>query len=106
MMLQMYSIYDSKAEVYNTPFFSKTHGEAERSFKTLTNDPKSQVNQYPEDFDLYHIGEYDDNKGITKSLDTPKHILKAISVLRKEAEAPSQIAQLPDNRTGLESLTQ
>jgi hypothetical protein len=83
MILKVYSIRDSKGEIFNIPFFSKTHGEAERQFRTLVNDSKSQVNAYPEDFDLYYVGEYDDNEGKLTSLDTPQHMIKAVQCLNK-----------------------
>ena len=80
MELKIYSIRDSKAEIYNAPFFQKTHGEAERSFKTLANDQKSTVCQHPEDFDLWYLGVYNDQTGTIQSLETPQHIAKAISM--------------------------
>lgn len=79
MKLQVYSIRDAKGEVYNTPFFQKTHGEAERNFRELVKDEKSMVAKYPEDFDLYHLGTYDDQSGTFQTLDTPLHMLKAIN---------------------------
>lgn len=80
MILKMFSIRDTKGEIFNPPYFAKTHGEAERQFKTLTNDSKSTINQYPEDFDLYYLGDYDDQTGKLKSLDTPQHLIKAALV--------------------------
>lgn len=80
MELKMFSIRDSKGEVFNQPFFQKTHGEAERNFSQLVNDSKSTVSQFPEDFDLYFIGTYDDQIGLVKPLATPQHILKAVSI--------------------------
>lgn len=80
MELKIYSIRDSKAEIYNAPFFQKTHGEAERSFKTLANDQKSTVCQHPEDFDLWYLGVYNDQTGTIQSLETPQHIAKAIAM--------------------------
>lgn len=77
----MYSIRDAKAEVYNSPFYQKTHGEAERNFRQLIHDEKSMVAKYPEDYDLYYLGEYDDNTGLIKALDTPQHVAKAIQFL-------------------------
>lgn len=77
---QIYSIYDSKAGIFNTPFYQNSHGEAERSFSQLTRDPKSTVSQYPEDFDLYHLGTYDDSTGKMQLLDAPAHMLKATAV--------------------------
>ena len=80
MELRIYSIRDAKAEIFNQPIFQKTHGEAERNFQTLVNDEKSTVFKYPEDFDLYYVGSYDDNTGLIKPLDTPQHIVKAIAL--------------------------
>lgn len=80
MILKVFSIRDSKAEVFNTPFFQKTHGEAERNFKQLISDEKSTPHKYPDDFDLYHLGEYDDSTGKMTTLDTPQHMVKAVQL--------------------------
>lgn len=87
MVLKAYSIRDSKSEIFNLPFFKNTHGEAERDFQQLVNDEKSTVNKYPEDFDLYFLGVYDDNTGVFSSLDTPQHLIKAVQ-LKRGPEAP------------------
>jgi len=84
MQLKIFSIRDQKSEVFNQPFLKKTHGEAERDFRSVVNDDKSTINKYPEDFDLYYIGDYDDNSGKLMPLDTPQHVIKAISCLTKE----------------------
>lgn len=80
MELKIYSIRDSKGELYNQPFYQKTHGEAERTFRELTNDEKSMVSKYPDDFDLYFLGSFNDANGTFEVLDTPQHIVKAISL--------------------------
>ena len=77
MQLKAFSIRDAKAGVFNTPFFQKSIGEAERNFDKLVKDPTSMVAQYPDDFDLYYLGDYDDQSGNIKSLDTPQHLTKA-----------------------------
>lgn len=78
MELKMYSIRDSKTEVFSQPFFQKSHGEAERSFTQLLRDDKSTISQFPEDYDLYFHGIYDDQTGKLQALDTPQHIIKAV----------------------------
>lgn len=78
MQMKMYSVRDAKAQIYHPPYYKHTHGEAERDFRTLTNDEKSTLSQYPEDFDLYFLGEYDDQTGKMLPLDTPQHVIKAI----------------------------
>lgn len=82
MKLKIYSIRDSKAEIYRQPFFCSSHGEAERNFEMLVNDSKSLVSQYPDDFDLYYIGKFDDDKGMVEALVTPEHLVKG-NLLKK-----------------------
>lgn len=84
MQLNMYSIRDAKGEIYNPPFFKKTHGEAERDFHQLVKDDKSMPGQYPEDYDLFYIGKYDDQTGKTEGLQTPQHIIKALDVKNRQ----------------------
>jgi hypothetical protein len=86
MKLKMFSIRDQKCEIFNTPFFQKTHGEAERSFTTAVNDNKTQFNAFPEDYDLYYLGEYDDNLGTFKPVDTPQHVVKAVALMKPNVQ--------------------
>lgn len=83
MIQKMFSIKDQKAGIFYPPFFKNTHGEAERDFHTAVNDKQTKLFQYPEDFDLYYMGTYDDNNGTFQGLDTPLHVKKAISCLPK-----------------------
>jgi len=80
MVLKIFSVRDSKGEIFGQPFFQKTPGEAERSFKMLVNDSQSIPSKYPEDFDLYYIGQFDDQSGKVQPIDTPMHIVKAIAL--------------------------
>lgn len=84
MILKAFAIRDSKSEHFNQPWFKSTQAQAERDFHTITNDPKSTINSYPDDFDLYYLGEYDDQKGIFTSLDTPLHLKKAVQCINKD----------------------
>jgi hypothetical protein len=86
-LLKMFSIRDQKGEVFHSPFFKNTMGEAERDFHTSVNDEKTMLNKYPEDFDLYYMGEYDNTEGKFAPLDTPQHMTKAVSVKRTDDNA-------------------
>lgn len=77
MELKIFTIKDQKAAIYHAPFFKKSHAEAERDFRELVKDDKTMISKYPQDFDLYYIGTYDDSIGQITCLDTPHHILKA-----------------------------
>lgn len=83
MLLNVYSIRDAKAETFSLPFYQHNDGLAERNFRNLVNEPNSHVNKNPEDFDLYHLGSFDDNVGKFTPLDTAKHLCKAINLIAK-----------------------
>lgn len=63
MRTNAYSIYDSKSGAFGAPFFMQATGLAIRAFTDLVNDSKSTLFKYPSDFDLYHVGHFDDSEG-------------------------------------------
>jgi len=63
MISKVFSIYDSKAELYMKPFHMATKGQAIRGFADLANDESTDVGKHPQDFTLFEIGEYDDERG-------------------------------------------
>lgn len=89
MKLKVFSVRDMKAQIWNTPFFQKTTGEAERSFQSLANDQQTMVAKYPEDYSLYMLGEWDDDLGVLIPLDAPIHMLTATAVSRRHLETDS-----------------
>lgn len=93
MLTKMYSIRDQKAEVYNTPFFSRTHGDAERTLVRLANDPQSMIAQFPLDYDLYYLGDYDTDTGKLTPVSAPQHIAQAIHVVKKAQPTLEQVKE-------------
>lgn len=81
--MEIFAIRDTKAEAFNPPFYQRTKAEAERSLQRLVLDPDSNVSKFPEDFDLYHLGTYNDSTGEISPLPSPEHIIKAINVLNR-----------------------
>lgn len=81
MLQKVYSVRDAKGECFRQPFFKITHGEAERDFAQLVKDPKTIVAQYPQDFELWYLGDYDEKKGLLIPLATPQHVVSAIMLL-------------------------
>lgn len=71
MKVQMFCVFDSKSEAFTLPFFKTTKGEAVRDFGDAVNDPKSPWFRHPEDFTLFHVGEFDDQSATVASLKTP-----------------------------------
>lgn len=83
MKIKVFSVYDKKANGYQNPFFQQTVGLAERVFRTAANDSKTQICMYPEDYELYYIADYDDEKGEYINLDSKVRVCGAKDV--KEA---------------------
>ena len=61
--MQIFSIFDKKAGIYNTPFFAINHRVAVRSLCDLCADTRSFVCKHPEDYALYLLGDFDDSNG-------------------------------------------
>lgn len=68
MILQAYAIYDSKAQAHLQPFFVQNHYIAVRLFTDCVNDPLNPIAKHPEDYTLFHVGEYDDATGELQNL--------------------------------------
>jgi hypothetical protein len=64
MKPKLFSVYDSKIESYDKPFMAKTRGEAIRGFRDFVNEKDNMVSRHPEDYTLFEIGEYDEEKGL------------------------------------------
>lgn len=63
MILKVFSVFDSKLQVFNTPFFSRSVADASRSFSDLVRDSRTTIGQHADDFFLYEIGQYSDETG-------------------------------------------
>ena len=71
MKLLVFSVFDSKAEVYGTPIFFATKGLAIRAFSDQVNRPDSPLNAHSGDFTLFEIGEFSQDTGMLESHKTP-----------------------------------
>ena len=78
MIHGVYTIYDSKAELYLQPFYCQAKGQAIRMFEDTCNDPEHQFYKHAEDFTLFQLGVYDDQNAEMQMLKTPCPIGKAI----------------------------
>lgn len=78
MLLKIFSIYDTKAEAYNQPFFMTTIGQATRAFADEANNPNSNLSKHPEDYTLFEIGVFDDEDASVSMLVAPKSLGTAL----------------------------
>ncbi len=82
MKQKIFSIFDSKAEVFNTPIFLNTEGQALRILDDMVNGGESEISKHPEDYTLFCLGTYDLDSGKVESLDTPKSLGLALEFIK------------------------
>lgn len=71
MILQVYSVFDSKVEAFMQPFFMASRGSAIRAFSDNVNDKSSMLSKHPGDFTLFEIAKWDDSNAKFEILPTP-----------------------------------
>lgn len=71
MIQRIFTVYDSKAEVYLPPFYFGAVGEAIRAFQDSARDEKHQFFRHAEDYTLFQIGEFDNLTCTFELLATP-----------------------------------
>ncbi|QXP07866.1 MAG: nonstructural protein [Arizlama microvirus] len=74
MKLVICTVKDRAADAYGRPMFVPSTGVAIRSFsdEINRNHADNQLYNHPDDFDLYELGEFDDNTGLFTLHEQPK----------------------------------
>lgn len=99
MKLNMYSIYDTAASAYTSPFFMHNDGLAIRAFQDNANTAESQINKHPQQFHLYKVAEWDDSNASIKSIE-PECIAYAHELIN-----PSELEELDKAIRKLNNVT-
>lgn len=84
MIRKAFSIRDQKSGTYAPPNYFTNEQEAERAFHAVINKSDTMYNAYAQDYDLFHVGDFDDNTGQFIGLDTPTHVNKGIHLKGKD----------------------
>lgn len=84
--MKMFSIYDRKSQRFGTPFFCIDHIAAQRTFIRFAKSEDSPVSEYPEDFELDYLGDFDESKGSMSVIGKPEVVITGITAARKNQE--------------------
>lgn len=85
--MQIYVLHDKKAKIYGVPLATRNEVEMVRNITTVVNiHDDSMLYRYPDDFDLYLLGTYDDNTGTITLLSEKEFILNCLSVKGEDVE--------------------
>lgn len=89
MDMYVYSIYDSKAEAFITPWFAQTPAVAMRQFIAAAND-KGDFNRFAEDYTLFELGKWDTETALFESHKTP---ISKGNAIQFRTEKPPKVSE-------------
>lgn len=84
MVLNVISIRDAKSGVFSRPQSVVSLGVGRRMFGDLALDSNSDVGRHPEDFALYHLGDFDDVSGALINNPQPAFVCNAIDFVNSK----------------------
>lgn len=85
MKVNAYSVYDVKTNVYFPPTFSTNDAAACRGLTLAVMETRSPIRVYPDDFNLVHVGEFDDVSGAMTAIE-PRFIASVRDLLAQIKE--------------------
>lgn len=97
MILQVFSVYDDKAQCYQTVHPMTHKGAALRSFGDAVLDKNTQLSRHPSDYKLYLIGTFDDSSGLLNPVNPPELIGCGIDFINPLTEIKSNDKDKADN---------
>lgn len=74
MKLVILSVRDRKADCFGRPFYAPTVAAGVRGFADAVNDPASELNKHPGDYDLFELGSFHDSNAKFELLDAPAQV--------------------------------
>lgn len=83
MKYQVYTLRDLKSESFGRPIFARAEGEVLRDLRSEVN-RKAEDNRlflYPEDFELFYLGAWDDLDGSAAYLRVPRLVCSCSSLV-------------------------
>lgn len=90
MDINLYSIYDKVATVFNKPFSQINDESAKRAFRQSL-----QANPEPQDYELYFVGSLDDDTGNFNVSETgPKKVMTGFEVLKGREVNVEEVPQM------------
>jgi hypothetical protein len=81
MRQNVYTIFDSKAEIFKSPFMAMNDAVALRMIEQAASDPNTDLGRYPADFTLFFIGTYQDHTGQYEMAEAKRHVADVITVV-------------------------
>lgn len=86
MVVKVFSLWDKKARFYQPPHFSTSILTYARSLRyDINSNPSSMVSLNTQDFDVFELGEFDNNSGLIEAYAPPRQVGTLDGFLREDA---------------------
>ncbi len=89
-MTELFSVFDAAANRFIDPFPSSTVEMAARGFREACETEGHQFQKFPEDYSLWHVGQFDPATGEVGKL-VPGKIAMALSYVRRGPELTEEL---------------
>lgn len=83
MVKKIFSLLDVKVQEFQQPFICGSEVVAVRELQQAVK-ADNMISKYPEDFQLFHIANFDDVQGTYENVSPPKFIVGAVSLVEKK----------------------
>ncbi len=84
MILKMFTIYDRKSCIHQPPAYCHNAGHAMRVFMGLFRKAGTVYNEFPEDFQVFEVGTFDDQSAELVKLERPHMICAGPELVEKK----------------------
>lgn len=87
MQDKIYTIFDTKLEIFYSPFVMRTDEAAIRAFADIVNRGESDISNHPEDFTLFQIGDWDKETAKITMLEAMHSLTNGMYLKNKDDES-------------------
>lgn len=77
MKFQLFCMLDKTSGIYLQPFCARSETDARRQLTLAFEDPQfmsTPAGRYPHEFEMYHVGTFDDDTAIIQALPVPRKV--------------------------------
>lgn len=95
MIQHAFSVFDTAAQRFLEPFWAPTIEFAIREFRRAVNTDGHQFQQFPEDYTLFHVGSFNQERGEMVPLGTPHNLGVAVTLITSSGNGVDMRAAMP-----------
>lgn len=81
---KIFAMYDKKVSIYRWLHPADNIPDAIRNLQKIVTSQQGQITDYPEDYDLYHLGDFDEVTGKITVVNPPQYIISAINLIKEK----------------------